>query len=298
MVQNGNCSRVRFLTWHPVSLLNSPSVSVTCLWALPTTSSGFWEQRHCRRWCRRHVHKQRKQHDVLLHPSHSVTSWLPRLATLRIVAERGYNVSKSDKNVTKRELEILILDMLKIRWQIPTTYHNMATTWYDVAQRGYNVAKTWQNVNRTHVLRCSVFLLRCGTIRYDKLWYATIRCGTLRYVVVRYDTLWYATIRCGTLRYVVVRYAARRQRNMTRHNVAQHGDSDAIAYVAAARHNVAQQGDSVTSTWRQRGTLPKFAFFSSERGDQKRGTTARPKRETTKGQQGTMRIQWNKKTFS
>ena len=77
---------------------------------------------------------------------------------------------------------------------------------------------------------------------------------------------------CGTLRYVVVRYAAwRRQRGTTWRQ---------------RRHNVTaglQGGDSVASTWRQRGTLPNFAKRFPERGDQKRGTTAQPKRDTMTG---------------
>ena len=40
-----------------------------------------------------------------------------------------------------------------------------------------------------------------------------------------------------------------------------------------------KRGDSVASTWRQRGTRPKFAFF----GDQKRGTMARKKRNSVTG---------------
>ena len=65
-----------------------------------------------------------------------------------------------------------------------------------------------QKQDRTRNVRAYYFVLRfCYVVvRYNTLWYITIRCGTLRYVVVHYDTLWYITIRCGTLRYVVVRY--------------------------------------------------------------------------------------------
>ena len=52
--------------------------------------------------------------------------------------------------MTQRELEILILNIYKIRLHFPTTYYNVATTWYNVlqrcnnvVQRGYNLAKTW-----------------------------------------------------------------------------------------------------------------------------------------------------------
>ena len=76
------------------------------------------------------------------------------------------------------------------------------------------------------------------------------------------------------------------------HNEAQPGTTwqQRRYSVAAARHNPTliftaglQRGDSVASTWRQRGTLPKFAFSSPERGYPKRGKTVRPKRDTVIG---------------
>ena len=98
-------------------------------------------------------------------------------ATFRYVAKRGgrwlrreqpwNNVAKTWSNVTKGELEIFVLDMLKqIRWLFPTAYYNVATTWYNAVQRGCNIATTGQNVHRTHALRCATFMLRCGTLRY------------------------------------------------------------------------------------------------------------------------------------
>ena len=42
-----------------------------------------------------------------------------------------------------------------------------------------------------------------------------------------------------------------------------------------------QRSDSVASTWRQRDR--NLQMFSPERGDQKRGTTVRPKRDTMNG---------------
>jgi len=45
-----------------------------------------------------------------------------------------------------------------------------------------------------------------------------------------------------------------------------------------------QRGDNVSSTWRQRGTLPKYAFFL-QNGNQKR-STKRPKRNTVTGALG------------
>ena len=65
--------------------------------------------------------------------------------------------------------------------------------------------------------------------------------------------------------YVAVRYAAWRKR----------GDyNEATAWLA--------RGDNKA----QRGTLPKFANLFPERGDRKRGTTARPKRGTMTGALG------------
>ena len=55
--------------------------------------------------------------------------------------------------------------------------------------------------HNAYTMLCWVsFLQRCGSlryvvVRYDTLWFVTIRCGSLRYVAVRYDMLWYAMLR-------------------------------------------------------------------------------------------------------
>ena len=149
------------------------------------------------------------------------------------MAERGYYVSKRGTTWLKREREILILDMFKIRWLSPTTYYSMPRTWYSVVQRGYNVAKTRQNVKITRPTDCYVLLrlltrcaavcyvvaslhprspcqimprcvtatIPCNTLYYvmSCLCYVVPRCTTLYYVVRLCATLWYVMIRCGTL---------------------------------------------------------------------------------------------------
>ena len=133
---------------------------------------------------------------------------------------------------------------------------------HNVLQRGYNAQKrdrTWTERVYYVVLGFSYVV-----VRYDTLWYVTIRCGTLRYVVVRYDTLWYITIRCGMLRYVVVRCVAWPLRDITRHNVAQRGTTwhnvaqrgttwHNVAQRGTTWHNVAQRDDNDAIAWRQRG---------------------------------------------
>ena len=109
---------------------------------------------------------------------------------------------------------ILILDMLKVRWRFPTTYHNMATTWYNILHHGNNVATTWHNV----VQNSTTWLQRSRNVTERE---QNAR-PTLCYVSA---ALWYViTIHCGTR-----------------------------CCMAAARHSEAQRGDSVTIVGRQRG---------------------------------------------
>ena len=110
-------------------------------------------------------------------------------------------------------------------------------------------------------------------------------CTTFCYVSA---TLWYVTIHCGTLCCMAA----------ARHNEAHRGTTwrQRRYSLAAVRLNPTltftaglQRGDSVASTWRQRNTTwhpAEMYIFSSEPGGQKRGTTARPKRDTMTGTLG------------
>ena len=129
-----------------------------------------------------------------------------------------------------------------------TTYYNVATTWYNIAtmwlQRSKNVTERERNA-------CAVLLLGCGT---------------LSYVVVRYDTLWYAILHGGS--------------------EAQRGGPVAWRQWGMIRLWFSQRDDNVYSTWRQRCTTwhpAAICTFFQNVDDQKRGRTARPKRNTTTG---------------
>ena len=68
--------------------------------------------------------------------------------------------------------------------------------------------------------------------------------------------------------------------------MAQRGVSDATAWRQRGIYNptsVFTAGLARADKVAQRGTLQKCAIIFTERGDQKRGTTARPKRDTMTG---------------
>jgi len=97
------------------------------------------------------------------------------------VAKHGTTWLKCGKTWTG----IFYLGHFKICWLL-------STTWYNVLQPGNNMVGKDMTEGEQNV---------CITLCYVSatLWYVTIRCGTLRYIVVCYDMFWYVTIRYDTL---------------------------------------------------------------------------------------------------
>ena len=148
--------------------------------------------------------------------------------------------------------------MFKIHWLFPTTYHNVATTWYNVLQRGNIVLQrstTWlqrsKNVTEREQNACTMLGYVSATLWYDTL----PRCGRQRSNEAQRGTTW-------------------RQRPYSV-AAARHNPTLIFSVTCQSSHNGTTTRHNVASTWRQCGTRPEFF---SEHGDQKRGTTARPKR--------------------
>ena len=101
-------------------------------------------------------------------------------------------MAKTWSNMTKREMEILVLDMFKIRWLVLTTYDKVVQR----SKRGYNIAKMGTECEQN----------ACTTLHYVSLtlWYATIRCDTLfcvaatRYNATQRGTTWRQRRYCVT----------------------------------------------------------------------------------------------------
>ena len=89
-------------------------------------------------------------------------------------------------------------------------------------------------------------------------------------------TLCYVTIRCSTVCCVAA----------ASHNVAQRDDSEAMAWRQRSITRFSQRDYSEATTWLARGDnvapYQNVQYFQ-ERGDQKRGTTRRPKSDTVTG---------------